>query len=175
VLATAAPASAATKLVVTGRGWGHGVGMSQWGAYGYARHGWRWERILAHYYPGTQLGDAPVSKVRVLLASARPHARIACAAAIRVGDATGQVYSLPPGSYIVGPALRLPVGHKRVRVGHGEGHRERFARARASRSSTRCGSTTTCAVSSRVRCLIAGESPPSLHRPSRPARTRSRR
>ena len=45
----ASPASAGTKLVITGKGWGHGVGMSQWGAYGYARHGWSWQRILAHY------------------------------------------------------------------------------------------------------------------------------
>jgi len=134
VLATAAPASAVTKLVVTGRGWGHGVGMSQWGAYGYARHGWRWQRILEHYYPGTQLGDAPVSKVRVLLAGARPHARIACGAAVRVGDATGRVYSLPPGSYRVGAALRLPVGHKRVRIPRGDGHRERFAVVTVSRA-----------------------------------------
>ena len=50
-LAVAAPASGATKLVVTGHGWGHGVGMSQWGAYGFAKHGWRYDRILAHYYP----------------------------------------------------------------------------------------------------------------------------
>ena len=54
-LVGAASATAATELVVTGKGWGHGVGMSQWGAYGYARHGWNWQRILAHYYPGTDL------------------------------------------------------------------------------------------------------------------------
>jgi len=40
---------------VTGHGWGHGVGMSQWGAYGYALHGWKYGRILAHYYPGTRV------------------------------------------------------------------------------------------------------------------------
>ena len=38
--------------VVTGRGWGHGVGMVQWGAYGKARHGWSAARILAFYYGG---------------------------------------------------------------------------------------------------------------------------
>ncbi len=38
-----------------GRGYGHGVGMSQWGAQGMARQGSRYEQILAHYYPGTQL------------------------------------------------------------------------------------------------------------------------
>jgi SpoIID/LytB domain protein len=37
---------------VTGRGWGHGVGMVQWGAYGKARRGWSADRILAFYYGG---------------------------------------------------------------------------------------------------------------------------
>jgi stage II sporulation protein D len=39
-------------LVLDGRGWGHGVGMVQWGAYGKARAGWSAERILAFYYGG---------------------------------------------------------------------------------------------------------------------------
>ncbi|WP_367925042.1 SpoIID/LytB domain-containing protein, partial [uncultured Ruthenibacterium sp.] len=34
---------------------GHGVGMSQWGAYGYAQQGRSWEWILLHYYPGTKV------------------------------------------------------------------------------------------------------------------------
>jgi stage II sporulation protein D len=38
--------------VVTGRGWGHGVGMVQWGAYGKAKKGWSADRILAFYYGG---------------------------------------------------------------------------------------------------------------------------
>lgn len=36
-------------------GWGHGVGMSQWGACGYANHGWSYDMILRHYYVGTEL------------------------------------------------------------------------------------------------------------------------
>jgi SpoIID/LytB domain protein len=116
LLVWAPAASATTKLVVTGRGWGHGVGMSQWGAYGYARHGWTWQRILAHYYPGTRLADAPVSKVRVLLAAAQPSVRVGCAGGIRVSDRTGRSYALQPGTYTVGSTLRLPVAHKRVRV-----------------------------------------------------------
>ena len=40
VAAGAAVVRAGTTLVVTGHGWGHGVGLSQWGAYGYALHGW---------------------------------------------------------------------------------------------------------------------------------------
>jgi stage II sporulation protein D len=44
--------SAAGAAVVSGRGWGHGVGMVQWGAYGKARRGLSAERILAFYYGG---------------------------------------------------------------------------------------------------------------------------
>ncbi len=36
-------------------GWGHGVGMSQWGCCGYARHGWSYDQILRHYYVGTEV------------------------------------------------------------------------------------------------------------------------
>ena len=37
------------------KGYGHGCGMSQWGAVGYANNGWSYQDILAHYYPGTTL------------------------------------------------------------------------------------------------------------------------
>src|SRR5258706_5719124 len=86
-----------TTFVVTGRGWGHGVGMSQWGAYGYAQHGWSWKRILAHYYSGTQVAQAPRSSVRVLLGAAQPRVSIACAGAIRVSDRSGRSHGLAPG------------------------------------------------------------------------------
>lgn len=42
-------------LVVLGQGWGHGVGMSQWGARAMAQNGWKVRDILGHYYPGTDL------------------------------------------------------------------------------------------------------------------------
>ncbi len=38
-----------------GRGWGHGVGLSQWGARGMALRGWDFVRILRHYYTGAQV------------------------------------------------------------------------------------------------------------------------
>ncbi len=72
VLATAIPASAASRLVVTGRGWGHGIGLSQYGAKGYADHGSGYRDIVDHYYEGTRvlpLGSNP--DVRVLLQSGR--------------------------------------------------------------------------------------------------------
>jgi stage II sporulation protein D len=46
-------------LVVTGRGWGHGVGMVQWGAYGKARRGLSASDILAFYYGGLRPEDHP--------------------------------------------------------------------------------------------------------------------
>ena len=52
-------AACASDLVIAGEGWGHGVGMSQDGALGYAEHGWSYRAILAHYYAGTTIGTAP--------------------------------------------------------------------------------------------------------------------
>lgn len=45
-------------LVFDGLGWGHGVGLSQEGAYAQALDGWKFRRILQHYYPGTSLSMA---------------------------------------------------------------------------------------------------------------------
>ncbi len=42
-----------------GRGWGHGVGLCQTGAFGMALAGHTYREILAHYYPGTEVGPAP--------------------------------------------------------------------------------------------------------------------
>jgi len=53
--ATPAATSMTNKESITfsGRGWGHGVGMSQWGAKSLAETGWDYSRILQHYFPGT--------------------------------------------------------------------------------------------------------------------------
>ncbi|HEV2062723.1 MAG TPA: SpoIID/LytB domain-containing protein, partial [Solirubrobacteraceae bacterium] len=72
VLAAPAAADAATSLVVKGAGFGHGVGMSQYGAMGFAKHGRGYRQILAHYYTRTQLGRLDRDPaVRVLLESNR--------------------------------------------------------------------------------------------------------
>lgn len=61
-------ASASVSWVVHGRGFGHGVGMSAYGAYGYAQHGKGYRFILGHYYQGTSLGTLEKTRVvRVLL------------------------------------------------------------------------------------------------------------
>jgi stage II sporulation protein D len=67
----AAPAQGASRLVVRGAGFGHGIGMSQWGAYGFAQKGADHATILRHYYSGTQIGALQGGgEVRVLLKSA---------------------------------------------------------------------------------------------------------
>lgn len=43
------------QLEVSGFGWGHGVGMCQWGAFGMARNGAKAEDILKYYYPGAEI------------------------------------------------------------------------------------------------------------------------
>ncbi len=43
------------KFAFTGRGWGHGVGLCQWGAFGLAMRGKNYKEILKYYYPGTEV------------------------------------------------------------------------------------------------------------------------
>jgi stage II sporulation protein D len=45
-----------SNLTVNGRGYGHGIGMCQWGAIGRARAGQNYRTILETYYPGTTIG-----------------------------------------------------------------------------------------------------------------------
>ncbi len=67
-LLPAADASVAVRWVVNGRGFGHGVGMSQYGSYGYARNGKGYRFILRHYYRGTSIGKLRKTRViRVLI------------------------------------------------------------------------------------------------------------
>ncbi|WP_394555358.1 hypothetical protein C1N61_27655 (plasmid) [Priestia aryabhattai] len=51
-------ASTSTQYVITGGGWGHGIGLSQWGAYQRAKEGQKAADIISFYYPGTKLTTA---------------------------------------------------------------------------------------------------------------------
>jgi stage II sporulation protein D (peptidoglycan lytic transglycosylase) len=54
-----APDGSLARLTLHGMGYGHGVGMCQWGAIGRARAGQDFRTILRTYYPGTSIGPAP--------------------------------------------------------------------------------------------------------------------
>jgi stage II sporulation protein D len=71
-----ATAHGAVRHVVRGAGFGHGIGMSQYGAYGYALEGRNYAQILRHYYRGTDLQRAPGRPVRVLLQPSDPYIRV---------------------------------------------------------------------------------------------------
>ena len=108
--ATAAPPSP-TSFVLSGGGWGHGVGMSQWGAFGQAKAGRDYRAILDHYYPGTTLGPSPVAvpaKLRVLVADGVASISVASQGAIAVVDAAGAKAQVD-GPLTLGPKLVLPV------------------------------------------------------------------
>src|SRR5438552_2321636 len=55
--------------VIRGHGFGHGVGMSSYGTYGFARHGRTYGQMLHHYYRGTHLGHVKGRSVKVLLSA----------------------------------------------------------------------------------------------------------
>src|SRR3954470_6075445 len=104
------PARLATPtFVLTGHGWGHGIGMSQWGAYGYAKNGFTYKQILSHYYPTTTLGPAPLRRVRVLLASGSPSLVVSSGDDFKVRDAVGVTYVVTGGKYTLKPKLSLSV------------------------------------------------------------------
>jgi len=107
-LAQSTPVGAATFLV-SGHGWGHGVGLSQYGAYGYAQKGFLYDNIVLHYFPGTELGPATVSRIRVLLTTGIATLDIGSTADFKVRDATGVVHTVTAGRYTLTPALKLVV------------------------------------------------------------------
>jgi stage II sporulation protein D len=109
VLLTAAVASASGQqippsaygeaiFVVSGRGYGHGVGMSQYGAYGQALAGRTYEQILGHYYTGTEIGPAGRKEVRVLLAEGRRAVTISSSGAFSAVDASGATFRFAKGA-----------------------------------------------------------------------------
>ena len=104
---TLTPASADTAVtpksgafLIKGSGFGHGHGMSQYGAYGAARKGKNWQQILAFYYPGTTLKTMPSgTTIKVwITADNDNNLRVRPAKGLKVSDANGHRYTVPAGS-----------------------------------------------------------------------------
>jgi stage II sporulation protein D len=88
-VATAAGATAATQFSLAGRGWGHGIGMSQYGAYGYAKNTTlTYKQILQRYYTGIDFTTVPNRTVRVRLTHDISSVSVSSAAAFTVTDGT---------------------------------------------------------------------------------------
>jgi len=90
------PVPSSGELTLRGHGFGHGHGMSQYGAYGAARQGLGHRRILGFYYPGTSWGTVQ-GNIRVLItADTTRDVVVSPAAGLAVRDlASGASYRLP--------------------------------------------------------------------------------
>ena len=98
-----------SALVLEGRGWGHGVGMVQWGAKGKADRGLSYSDILAAYYGGLRPTSIEVpSAIRVLIAEGLESITVVPSATASVSG-TNQVPSAP-WSITGGRRLRLSTG-----------------------------------------------------------------
>ncbi len=107
VVPAPAAGTPAVTFLFSGHGWGHGLGLSQWGARGFALRGWSYDKILARYYKGTTLGAAPVTKVRVLLAGPAATLKLGSSGGWAVVDGEGVEHALDPGTLTLGKALKL--------------------------------------------------------------------
>ena len=104
-----APARSGALFLITGHGYGHGVGLGQWGAQGYAQQGYTYDQILDAYYPGTTLDQTSTATIRVLLASGQKQLTISSKKSIAVEDGDGVDHTLPAGKTTFGPKLQLAV------------------------------------------------------------------
>src|SRR3954462_11134243 len=112
LLLPASAHAAKSSFVIRGAGFGHGIGMSQYGADGYAQHGFSYKDIVSHYYTGTGLANgSPAPTIRVLLESSSAPS---FSGATKAGDRDldpGTTYSVVrAGSNSV--ALRGPSGKR---------------------------------------------------------------
>ena len=104
-----APSGSGALFLFSGHGWGHGVGMGQWGAQGYALQGYTYDQILAAYYPGTTSGQTSTTSIRVLLASGKKSLTISTGKPYTVEDGDGIDHTLASGKTTLTSSLQLAV------------------------------------------------------------------
>jgi stage II sporulation protein D len=178
----------AGALRLDGRAWGHGIGMSQFGALGKALRGMRAAEILAMYYGGLRpvALPAPPRTVRVALDSTRSAVTLAAEGRFRVLDGNrhaiavvgagawrvvpaprGRVRVLPPPEQAGTPVLTSLVGDATTSTGQRVDVRFRLSLPAAVRVTVRpdAGGPETVVAS---RLVEAGDIVQSLPAPSRP-------
>jgi hypothetical protein len=105
-------------FVVRGQGYGHGVGMSQWGAKGKADDGQNYREILAAYYGGLRPQRwSGTQTIRVGVVRGAPTARIFADGAFNVATVTGQLAASTLGRWSV-----VPSGVRSIQVAPPQGH-----------------------------------------------------
>jgi len=85
-------------IIIEGHGWGHAVGMCQWGAKGMAEAGFTYDQILAHYYQNTTLeaGTVP-DTVKVGLLPNQDEISVTCAGYFHIHDGVTSIPTAEPG------------------------------------------------------------------------------
>ena len=106
------PAPASGSWTVDGRAYGHGRGLSQWGAQGAALQGRTAAEILAFYYPGTTTGSISGQYVKTTLAAYAPSSTVTIWSPenrnIRMGRSTASRSCLRAAGRSPSPARRSP-------------------------------------------------------------------
>jgi stage II sporulation protein D len=111
LLVPSVAAAGKTRWTLRGAGWGHGIGLSQYGAYGYARRGVGYRDILSHYYTGTEIQRRNETLVRVLLQANR--SLVSFTGATRAGERSLETESVYRATRSGGSViLRSPSGRK---------------------------------------------------------------
>ena len=113
-LALGTSASAAPVFVIDGFGWGHAIGMSQYGASGLAAKGRSHAEVLAHYYRGTQLGTVDGVRMRVLVHVPEGAFSVVSGTPFVARGVDGTELEIPAGSVKVNKKLALILGADKV-------------------------------------------------------------
>ncbi|MHB8264176.1 MAG: SpoIID/LytB domain-containing protein, partial [Acidimicrobiales bacterium] len=99
---------------LTGHGWGPGIGMGQWGAFGYAISGWSYQQILIHFYGSTAAGQTSLGALSVNQSST--NIRVA----ITENDGNPVAVSSGSSFYAAGVQMKAGDSAKLVPGGNGE-------------------------------------------------------
>jgi stage II sporulation protein D len=88
--------------------------MSQYGAEGFALHGWSHRQILRHYYPGTTIGHVPDRLVRVLVVEGHSRVAVTSRRPFRIVDASNRSWTLAARRLVLTPGPHVRVHGRRV-------------------------------------------------------------
>jgi SpoIID/LytB domain protein len=126
LLATLSTGKAVAQNTFTfhGSGWGHGIGMSQYGAYGLALDGWTYKEILTHFYTGVTVGPSGVAPASIRVGLLQGAAKVDLSAeAAKVELHVGGVNGTLVGSIPAGFTWTVEVSGKRYEVLNAKGER----------------------------------------------------
>ncbi|MHB8507729.1 MAG: SpoIID/LytB domain-containing protein [Candidatus Dormibacteria bacterium] len=94
------PAAPSGKISFCGHGWGHGVGLAQYGALGMAQAGNGWQAIVTHFYTGANPASTPDQTMRVWLRRATAAVTVLNAPGVAEDTSGRSLGVIPPGTQV---------------------------------------------------------------------------